>query len=63
MEISEEIMKKVAEKEGLTDNFNRCIAMEVCPRCGSNLNSIHVGFFRKDFSCSSTTCLFEHIGF
>jgi hypothetical protein len=63
MEISEEIMKKVEEAEDDNRNFNRCIAVGICPRCGNRLNHSITDVVKKTFTCSSSICDFTHLGY
>lgn len=37
MIVDEKIMEKVEEAENDDRDFNRCIAVEICPRCGNRI--------------------------
>lgn len=57
MEIKNEIMEKVREKEDYLSSLKRCLAASFCPKCGGKLtrSSDAIG---TEYSCSS--CIFTH---
>lgn len=59
MVISNEILKIVAEKEENNLNFDRCLNVLVCPKCGNSLNS-KCGDNFTDYKC--TLCGFKYYG-
>lgn len=61
MYISTEIMKEVERKEEQTKNFNRCIDVQICPKCGGPLEKKATddpNFI--DFTYTCHKCKFEH---
>jgi len=46
------IMVKVNKKEIYLKDYKRCLAVNICPRCGGNLN--HIG---EKYICLSAACV------
>jgi ssDNA-binding Zn-finger/Zn-ribbon topoisomerase 1 len=52
MKINDEIMKKVAKKEEENRALNRCLAVNICPKCGGPLACKTFNDGGKDYICS-----------
>ena len=61
MHISTEIMEEVERQEEYNKNFNRCINVLICPKCGGPLEKKEVedpNFLDSEYTC--TKCEFKH---
>lgn len=55
--IPKDIVEKVEAREQLIRDFNRCLAVYICPRCGNTLVTTDTDE-TTTFECPS--CKFEH---
>ena len=46
------IMAKVNEKEIYLRDYKRCLAVNICPRCGGDLNRVG-----EEYICLSAACV------
>jgi hypothetical protein len=59
--ITEEILKKVRAYETDFENFQRCLRVSICPKCGGSLNKEPTDDLHFiDFKYTCQNCNFNH---
>ena len=56
-EIKHGVMERVRKREAYLKDFKRCLAVSICPKCGSKLRRVSDSF-GTDYQCLDTTCTF-----
>lgn len=60
MIISDEIMRKVAEKEKHKHDLHRCLAAKVCPNCGGNLTCKNYNDNDREYVCNKCNRIYGY---
>jgi len=60
---NEKIMKQVVRKEKDNQYIERCLAVNICPECGKDLDYEYFGKGYIEYECTSESCSFTFCGY